>query len=461
MSNLDFADIQGHVLRGYRMGFVRHFVLRIDNAPAARAFLATLTAGEAEAPQITSAAPWTSKPSYCLNIGFTYAGLKAINVPEASLQTFSAEFREGPGPRAEQIGDVGESAPDHWIGGLAVSAASPSPAHVLLTLYAHSSDEREYRTAQLWALFGADGGIMELSHQDGQALPDGRVHFGYVDGLSQPAIEGGPPLKRPDDQPAAPPGEFLLGYSSQYEGYAYPVPQPCALGKNGSFAAYRIFRQDVIGFEKFLTQAAQTSKLNREMIAAKLCGRWRNGVPISLSPDTDTPSSPLPREELNAFDYVPTPAYPDMFNDVKGLRCPIGAHIRRSNPRSQRVAGGSGHLRRIIRRSMPYGPHYNPHAPDDGAERGLLMLAICVSLADQFEFLMNQWVNGTLFAAGVSGPDPVIGNVDPAATRFVIPMEDGPNITLEGFSRFVMTQGSAYCFLPSLTAIRYLAALPA
>jgi deferrochelatase/peroxidase EfeB len=109
------------------------------------------------------------------------------------------------------------------------------------------------------------------------------------------------------------------------------------------------------------------------LLAAKMCGRWRNGVPLALSPNTDTPLEGIPPEQLNNFEYVNA----DGSGDPRGLHCPVGAHIRRINPRGQPVTGqgqpgGSNNTHRLIRRGMPYGPVYDPTQPYDGIERGLL-----------------------------------------------------------------------------------------
>ena len=174
----------------------------------------------------------------------------------------------------------------------------------------------------------------------------------------------------PDVLPKAPAGEFLLGYQSQYESFTYPLPQPDTLSRNGSFVAFRILEQDCAAFERFLTAASAQTGLDRELIAAKLCGRWRNGVPLALSPNTPDPELPL--EKYNSFDYKPTADVPDAYDDRRGERCPIGSHIRRMNPRHSVVAGNSGLKRRVVRRGLPYGPPYDPAHPADGIERGLL-----------------------------------------------------------------------------------------
>jgi deferrochelatase/peroxidase EfeB len=251
--------------------------------------------------------------------------------------------------------------------------------------------------------------------------------------------------------------------------------EPEALSTNSSFAAFRILEQDVAGFEAFLTDGAATLGIDRELLAAKVCGRWRNGVPLVLSPDSDAPSPPVPDEALNDFDYVSAdPAADDTF----GYRCPVGAHIRRTNPRSQPVVGGGGHLHRIVRRAMPYGPPYDPPEPAK-VERGLIGYFINADLTNQFEFLMSQWVNRSDFVMSATGPAPakganavnnisgqdvVLGVNDPGDSSFTLSSAGSgttpwSNQALTGFSRYITTRGGAYCYLPSITAVRYLAGL--
>jgi hypothetical protein len=54
----------------------------------------------------------------------------------------------------------------------------------------------------------------------------------------------------------------------------------------------------------------------------------------------------------------------------------------------------------------------------------------------------------------------MIGTQDPAESIFVIPQANGaPAIKVTGFSTFVKTKAAAYCFLPSITAIKFIAQL--
>jgi hypothetical protein len=184
----------------------------------------------------------------------------------------------------------------------------------------------------------------------------------------------------------------------------------------------------------------------REIVAANLCGRWRNGVPLALSPDTP---NPLPPVAMENFDYSETST------------CPYGAHIRRANPRGgkivQRVAN---HSRRLIRRGTPYGPVYDPEHPDVTVERGLLGNFIGANLGAQFEAMSCDWLNLGLQDPRVTGSnDPLLGANDPETSWFDMPLKTGETIRLRGLPRFVQTRGGAYTFLPSISAIRYLGAL--
>ena len=82
----------------------------------------------------------------------------------------------------------------------------------------------------------------------------------------------------------------------------YYVPEPCELGLNGSFAVFKMIETDVVGFENALQ--ANKDKIDPELLAAKICGRWRNGVPLMLSPETDSPPGGIPHDRLNDYNYV-------------------------------------------------------------------------------------------------------------------------------------------------------------
>ena len=321
---------------------------------------------------------------------------------------------------------------------------------------------------RLSALFAEGNAFREVWRGDGMALMEmvdgkpvftSKVPFGYTDGISMTTVRGGPERYTPDHQQPCEPWLFVL----QDEGENYFVPEPRELGLNGSFAVFKGCKTDVVGFENFLQ--SNKDKIDPELLAAKMCGRWRNGVPLALSPDTDSPPGGISPEQLNNFEYVNA----DGSGDPRGLRCPVGAHMRRINPRGQPVVGqnqpgGSNNTHRLIRRGMPYGPTYDPKQPYDGIERGLYGYFINSSIENQYEFVLGHWVNDSAFAGAVrlnpKSKDPMIGTQDPAESIFVIPQASGgPPITVTGLTTFMTTTAAAYCFLPSITAIRFIANL--
>ena len=484
-STLDLADIQGFILRGYRMPMVRHFLLTVSVPAAARKILGRLVSGdESDTPQITTAENWhvgfepgpgdnpaeapRRKPDYCLNVGITWPGMIALEIkqhlPNISFKSFGA-FTAGAAERASLVGDTGPSAPQNWVGDFGKGSD-----HVLVTLHAISPSAMNSYTDRLTALFAEGNAFREIWRQDGAALvemqngqpvPTARVHFGYTDGISMTTIRGGPEKYHPDHQQPCDSWLFVL----QEEAENYIVPEPRELGRNGSFAVFKMIETDVVGFENFLQ--SNRDKIDPELLAAKICGRWRNGVPLALSPDTDSPAGGIPPEQMNNYEYVNA----DGSGDPKGLRCPVGAHMRRINPRGQPVTGqgepgGSNNTHRLIRRGLPYGPGYDPRKPYDGIERGLLGYFINSNIENQYEFVLGHWVNDSEFAGSVrlhpKSKDPMIGTQNPAESIFVIPQANGgPPIKVTGFSTFVKTKAAAYCFLPSITAIKFIANLGA
>jgi len=482
-SSLNLDDIQGFILRGYRMPMVRHFLLTVGVPAEARKVLGRLVSGdEANAPQITTAEDWHvgfepgpndnraepphRKPDYCLNLGITWPGMVALElkdrVPLLSFESFDA-FIAGAAQRANLVHDTGASAPQNWIGGFGKGSD-----HVLVTLHAISPDAMTTYSNQLATLFAERGAFREIWRGDGMAwlqtvdgnsVPTAKVPFGYTDGISMTTIQGGPERYTPDHQQPCEPWLFIL----QDDAENYIVPTPRELGLNGSFAVFKMIMTDVVGFENFLQ--SNKDKIDPELLAAKICGRWRNGVPLALSPETDSPPGGITPEQLNNFEYV----NPDGSGDPRGLRCPVGAHMRRINPRGQPIPGqghpgGSNNTHRVIRRGLPYGPNFDPKQPYDGIERGLMGYFINSNIENQYEFVLSQWVNDSEFAGSVrldpKAKDPMIGTQDPAESIFVVPRANGePPIKITGFSTFVTTKASAYCFLPSITALKFISNL--
>lgn len=445
MTALDLARIQGFVVRGYRLPFARYLFLRIDDVPRAAAWIAEITQ------DVLTAAPWSQKPDSGVNVAFSYSGLRALALPDASLAGFPEEFRQGMAARAELLGDLGDSAPENWEGGLGTPAI-----HVLVMISAMSGEALEAHDRRLRVGIERSGGLVILYDDLGAALPGGVEHFGYADGFAQPSIEGSGVPALPGQGAVVEgggwrpirAGEFILGYLDE-EGVLPPAPPPAELSTNASFLVYRKLYQDAAAFRKRLSDSAKLYPGGEELLAAKVVGRWRDGTPLDLSPERPDPSIATDEHRNNAFSYR---------NDAEGLACPVGAHVRRVNPRdSLPFEGKLVNRHRLVRRGIPYGEPLAPGGGDDGRDRGVIFMCLQASIARQFEFVQSQWLNsGNTFALG-QDQDVMLGPQD-AASPAKMTVPGSPPFFLGPLSRVVRVKGGEYFFVPGINGLQFLAA---
>jgi deferrochelatase/peroxidase EfeB len=168
------------------------------------------------------------------------------------------------------------------------------------------------------------------------------------------------------------------------------------------------------------------------------------------TPDRDDTSLAADPQRNNDFHYT---------GDRLGLRCPFGAHIRRTNPRDDPSGPTLEQVRRhrIIRRATPYGP-WLPEGQRDDVERGVMFGVVNAELRNQFEYVQLNWVNGAISSKALTlgaDRDPVVGAND-GSGKFLIPRRSGPVIGWE-LPRFVRVRGGAYFLVPSLSLIARLA----
>ncbi len=447
MGTFDLANIQGNVLLAYTHPLFQCVFLRIDDAGEGRRWLGELT------DEVTTAQIWggDQKPPSTVNVMLSYQGLRALGLAEDALADFAGEFKAGMASRAATLGDTGESAPERWEGGLGTA-----DIHAMVAVYALDRDALAERLRRLDDLIARAPGLTVVSRQDGARLSTFREHFGFADGYGQPSIEG-------NDRPNSPnlpgqgtaerggrwrplkPGEFILGYPDE-EGVLPPAPKPDVLGRDGTYVVYRKLRQDVGAFRRLLKEAGRHYPGGEERLAAKLIGRWRDGTPVEISPDRPDPEIALDPRRNNDFRYA---------GDADGLRCPIGAHIRRANPRD--TFGFDDKLinrHRIIRRGLPYGEPLPEGAEDDGADRGVVFMCLNASISRQFEFIQAQWFNdGNPFGLG-DDKDIILGNHDGTGKMTV---EGRPPYFVHPLPRLVTVRGGEYFFLPGIAALRYIA----
>jgi Dyp-type peroxidase family len=376
------------------------------------------------------------------SVAFTWNGLRALGLDEASLSSFPEEFREGMPARWQVLGDTGKNHPDQWIGGL----ASPK-LHAVAILFARDASDRDQSVREHNALLARTPGVEVLSSLDLEKIASDyvREHFGYRDRLTTPEIEGSGIEPTPGSGPPIKAGEFILGYPDE-DGPPTNLPQPQILSRNGSFMAYRRLHQHVGAFRDFLREQGGPTTEEQELLAAKLMGRWRSGAPLVLAPDKDDLSLANDPQRNNNFNYAGM--------DPQGYAVPLGAHIRRMNLRD---TGVNMQRRRVLRRGATYGPPLPEGAPEDGVERGIAAFVVCASLVRQFEFIQNVWVNDPNFHELGNERDPMIGAQD-GTFDFTIPKRPIRK-KIKGLPAFTTVKGGAYFFLPGMKALQYLASL--
>jgi Dyp-type peroxidase family len=458
------ADVQGLMVFAYKQHpRSRFYLLRFDGGQP-REWLSRVVTNVTLGTDALDGA-------YRFNVAFSARGLASMGLSEADLATFQREFVQGMAhpERSHVLGDVYSDAPEHWQFG---NAAEPVDAVAML--YARSDERLEERAAELEAQlerYAIKARIENVS------LPhDGREHFGFADGLAQPFIRGSGRRRNPGDAKIAT-GELVLGYENAY-GHTTPVPSaaprrgtrehPFPLGDgrvgfgfNGTYLVLRKLRQEVAAFWQYcwdaaLADGASDPAAESRRIAARFIGRWPNGVPLVEAPDAERP----PRAGLNDFLYRDA--------DPEGLKCPLGAHVRRANPRD--AFGDKGkdglhdaNLHRIVRRGRTYGARLAGEMPrhDDGVERGMYFIGLNANLRRQFEFIQQTWLNNCKFAGLSAERDPLVGkeafDADDQPVPRIFTVQARPvRRRHDGLPKLVQVRGGEYFFLPGLRALNYL-----
>jgi Dyp-type peroxidase family len=307
---------------------------------------------------------------------------------------------------------------------------------------------------------------------DGSDPPIAREHFGFADGISQPVPygdgivtqDGTPYPRHPVHGVAA--GDVIMGL---IDAHNEPSPAPLvpasapgagmlpaapadapgvaggqrSLGLDGSYLVIRELSQDVGAFGKSMQEAATAlGAPGPDWVAERVVGRTKDGVILAAQPPPPAADGPG-----NDFLYWDT--------DADGLHCPLGAHVRRANPRDglspsagdRQTLLNATNNHRILRRGRKYDAYKVPLAQN---LPGLLFMCLNTDLERQFEFVQQNWLLNPSFATLFGERDPLLGPEGP----FTIPADPlRARPTIRTFIRFV---GGEYFFLPSLAALAFL-----
>lgn len=497
-------DIQALVRFGH--GGLRDsafLLLCVKDASSAGRWLASV--------DISSASALTPPPARALQLAFTNDGLRALKLPDTLVAQFSDEFVDGMAgdeSRSRRLGDTGDNAPNQWQWG----STECRPVHALLMLYARVGELEAYRDSILDADFGSAFEVV-------QTLPTDTLQtsepFGFADGISQPRIDWDGTQRtdthaRDGYSNLLATGEVVLGYPNEYgqltrrplldlDRFATSLPLPAAsdepgrldFGANGCYLVLRQLEQDVDGFRQFIADRQDAGPPrrtdSRARLAAAMVGRQRDGTPL-VSPSISTIPGIRSGDSKNQFNYD---------DDPDGILCPLGAHVRRANPRSGDLPSGldgsfarlmarlgfgrshkdgldardmvaSSRFHRLLRRGRAYGPPLDSgetfEAQASVPEHGLQFICLVGNILRQFEFVQNAWMSGTAFAGTRPQSDPLLGTRDARLDGtptdvFRRPDARGAAEVTEALPRFVRVRGGAYFFLPGIAAVRFIGAV--
>lgn len=481
-------DVQALVYSSFaQLRHARYWLLRIVNPGAVRAWLRR--PGVLDLVQGGGCLGRDQPFGEALAVAFTHSGLRALEVAaddadEANPFPFPSAFRGGM-TEPERARALGDNDVDRW-NWTDRDRGARDAVHVLLAHFSHAAFDPDGSGGLVDSDTLIAGGFetVELVCTCPSFIqsPDGTTHlyepFGFRDGLSQPVLrmaaagtateqrrrrEVGEEMA--DDAVVAD-GEFILGLPNEYGNPAYapdltvwrarpPTDAPGPrFGSHGSYLAVRHIRQRVEVFEEY-DRAHPAPGSNVPSLVERMVGRRKNGAPLVTCPNA--PPDP------DAFRY--------RVADAEGFQCPLGAHVRRGNPRDTLgwdVESGlvSSKLHRLIRRARVYTDgcglaEAGRCGQDDGRQvcgRGLFFIALNADLDRQFEFVQQRWIGNPRFAGLANENDPLMGG--PGRRVFTVQgLASGEQV--QGIPAFTALVGGGYFFLPGLAALRFLSQEPA
>jgi Dyp-type peroxidase family len=472
VSQIELDQVQGDVLIGLQKFAEQFLFFQIQDAAGFKTLLRRKIA-----PRITTTRTVQERefhlrdyknsgnsaplPNVGVNLGFTASGIGKLIPATNNGQTLGdPSFVAGAKKRAKFLGDPVDGAgnPTTWV----PQFLNATIDGVFLITGGTDADLKSEAT-RLLTILGATVSVSFRENGDVRpGLEKGHEHFGWLDGVSQPGING---LTDPF------PGQRLLDPGLFTFGYGPTTNATLPWMKNGSFMVFRRLKQLVPEFVQYQLAQAQALGMDPVLLGARLVGRWKSGAPLALTPSQDDSTMGFDPQRNNNFD----------FSDDQGeRRCPFGAHIRKTNPRADFGLPNNGGVdpqtaevdpRRIMRAGIPFGPEVSLAEAANGktaTDRGLMFVCYQTSIQNQFEFVQASWANNPGFIFQKHHPDgtPVNVGFDPIIGQNGLPNrarttdEPAPNYptgnlrsTLNEPSDFIIPTAAAYFFVPSIEAL--------
>ena len=473
--SLELGDIQGDVLIGMQKNAELFALFKIADPPRFKARatdylvdrVTTARTGDERERRVYERRRWRGPKTESwtgLNVGFTKDGLTRLLGPNRPRLDISFELGAD---HPETIAALNDPPPSKWLRDFVSDRIDG-----VFLIAGPDSSFVTYHDNALRERFGTT--IKIVYSEMGKVRPGpqrGHEHFGFLDGVSQPGIRGltrsSNPIYRPDQglpgQDLIWPGEFVFGYPGQHAEHPTkegpPPPMAAPWLRNGSYMVFRRLEQKVPEFRRFVAEWAARFGMDRELLAARMVGRWKSGAPLESAPLRDNPALGADDRRNNDFEFG---------DDPFQRKCPYAAHIRKVYPRNDTASEAEVQRHRIIRAGIPFGPEVAPGETVTAHSRGLMFVCYQTSIERQFEFIQRNYSNNTNFVPGKSrsaggavtpGFDPIIGQAPGNGAREMD--EPYPNYpvgnrrtTLYMPDQFVNLTAAAYFFVPSITALR-------
>jgi len=399
-----------------------------------------------------------------VNISISHKGFVKLGIDDSSLAFLGAADPFIIGQKQDAINNLGDprqsngTTPD-W------DPAFLQDIHGVILISGESHSTIEKKKAEIDRIFRVDtpsAAIKVIITLRGDVRPgaeSGHEHFGFLDGISNPLVNGFDTVINPGPK-TVDPGVVVTGQTGD-PGIAKRAPWAV----DGSFAVFRYLLQLVPEFEDFLTKNPLAKDGNGEvltpaegsaLLGSRIVGRWKSGAPIDLAPFQDDPALAADPKRNNDFFFTG-----ERSSQVK---CPFAAHVRKTNPRDDLevppppIGSISVQPRRIMRRGVAFGPEMTEEENRSGRTqhtRGLLFNAYQTSITNGFQFLQHSWANNPAFPpftgqSFASGLDPLIGQ-GTRSTAGLDPNQPSGDTTL---GVFIVPRGGEYFFSPSVNGLK-------